>query len=463
MSPEEPQISETLDHDSRLREQSLESSGDLIDCPKTLEQDPSLSPGIDPATNVISATVPEAECEYVEVILAEASILHSPQCSTTASSSSRPLCEYIRQYILDFNWDYVVDESDKQHILRYRQSSMNHNFSPIGYPVLMIFVNHTVPQIDLRIIARDTDNKYDLLLLQSLLICGQHRATWVAFSFSLLHSAMVEGNLPLLNVVSETGIDIDARQTFEHMHKFSELTPLQFAVLSRHKDMIECLSRRGATILTASMADDWEFLTNAHQDMDLLQPLLARLAASGSPAAGRGISLLAIAVAFANLTLIDVLLKAGFSPYLSTNGSTDFSRIVTFDEVSQRVRTPFMVAFNMYRENCVRVDENPMSEPHRSVITKLLSFSTHNLDEGQRSSQLHQVALAYAFAGLAKKYELETALYEMTGFGLEDIERTIRDRRWDLIRSIEPIPCPWAALKLKRPGRVESVSRLERW
>jgi len=475
LSPEDPQISETLDHDSRLREQPLESSGDLIECPRTLEQDPSLSPGIDPATNVISATVPEAECECAEVILAEASTLHSPRSSTTVSSPSRPLHDYIRQHILEINCDYIDDEADKQYILRYQQSSMNPDLCRVGHPVLKVFLEHAMPRKLLQMIARDLDSsRYDLALLQSLLLSGREFPIWVAFSLSLLHAAVVDGNFLLVHVVGQTGVDIDAQLPLEYRHNLrgkcvlvysipEELTPLQIAVLCRRGAIVKALSGFGATILTGNRDSDWRFLKDAYGQSDLLQPLLSRLTISRNDTARRGLELLDLAVRRADSTMIDVLLRAGFNPFKSLDVITDFGSIRTFEQVSQEIPTPFMVALDMCREEHIRLDKDPMSASRSCIIIKLLSFNDHEFDGRQRREQLQlpQVALAYAFAALADDHELQHALIENTGFYRTAIETTIRNHSWGMITKVGPIPSPWAMPEVEAPLQKRPMLRIE--
>ena len=434
-----------------LREPDAESSGDFVESPGILERDRSLQPVSESVENAVPTTNSGSRFEHGDLTSAVASVGHSIQSPTTPLFCPGPLYRYIRQF--------VVHETEKEHSTRLYQFPFEDDFSRVRHPILNFFVEYAMPQYSLQRIARDIDNKYELRLLRSLLQTGRNRARWMAFSLSLLYFAVVNGNIPLLDVVSSTSIDLDVRLPHEYWQSFpkdrnlvyaisGELTALQIAVIIGRQDVIEVLSERGATILTGNRGCNWRFLKDAYEQMALLQSLLSKLTASWGAATRRGIVLLGLAVRRADSKMIEVLLKAGFSPYLSLDGETDFLSIATFEQVSRKVPTPIMMALDMYREETIRLDKDPMSESRSSMITKLLSFSHHNVIH-ERSSQIQQVALAYAFAVLTNKHELRHTLIEETGLDEWDVMRTVTDHGWDTIKKVGAIPSPWVAPEIE--------------
>jgi hypothetical protein len=376
--------------------------------------------------------------------IAEIRKLVSVQYSTIGSFSSGPLYDCICQFVFERNNDYILSATDRQFLLRSYQPFTRDDFIRANHPVLKTFVRYTIPGGELEDIATSTKDKDELLLLQTLLIAGQCNPKWHSFGSDLLRAAVIHENLALLDRVIESGVDIDKKLVFPDSSGLRKhdlgpvlahrLTSLQFSVRNRREDLIEILNKRGATILP--MNPDYNgvsevFLRDAVSDglIDLVQPLLAKLAASRGCIARRGTRFLDQAVRHADRTMIDSLLQAGLRPYDSCIDRTvNYSRIVSFECVHWTINTPFMAALDMYLEECNRLSAEPILNLRKVIIKKLIGFPTDNLDKEQQLSRHNQVVLGSFLLVLAGKYELREVLQEKSGLDPDDTAKTIRER-----------------------------------
>jgi hypothetical protein len=377
--------------------------------------------------------------------MAEIRRLDSLECTTVGSMLlSGPLYDHICHFVYDRYNDSILSATDRHYLFQHYHPFKREDIDCVYHPVLKMFIKYTTPEEGIESIATSTEDKDDLLLLQTLLFINQFDPKWRFFGSRLLRAAVIHGNLPLLEAATHrrNGINdyldtLDLPRPWEFNLGSTVLrrqTALQLAVRSRRKDVIERLCNRGATILTSYPKSERVFIQDAVEDelMDLVQPLLARLATSGKATAQYGTRLLNQVVRNAEGTMMDILLQAGFSPYDSfLEWATGYS---SFEHLVRKFDTPFLAAFYSYCKECTRLSAGPAIDLRRAIIKKLIDYPTASLDKEQHLSRRNQIFLAYLVSTCVRPDpELVSILGEATGLYFRDIMTTAVSREQHLV------------------------------
>jgi hypothetical protein len=321
---------------------------------------------------------------------------------------SEPLRDYIRAFVSEnpdgiFSKDFVPEN---QRYLYEDQNSSSELANYAGDYLDAAFVQYKTPDVMFRKIMEDTQEDYNLGFLRRLLRISRLNEDWKRFAEDLLLDAAENGNLPLIHILSDAGVNL-----MVHRHKWLKnekaeyrgpFNALQIAVLNRHISIILMLDSRDVPIFTGNPHNDLDFLSHAitQSVLHLVSPLLAKANREETPA-------FSLAVRTSHYALIEIFLKAGFNPYRVTRKTTVRTGLDTTEHLADNCDSPFMSGLNT---------------KSKTILRKFVDYSLERVDKELRLSQLRQLIAGYVFALGSEDLELQNAILE-TGLDTKEVEQ----------------------------------------
>jgi ankyrin repeat protein len=268
-----------------------------------------------------------------------------------------------------------------------------------------VFVQYTLPKDDLYAVVRASKTTEDLVLLRRLLLISRSNAKWKPFGENLLLDAATDGNQPLLVMLLDVEVDVNAMASSTRSSYSIALrrpfNALQTAVHGGYENLIDILTRRGAQIFIGDRQVDYSFLCDAiySDNLDFAKPLLAKAATSDIETTRNGVAVLVLAMQQLYGRIVNVLLEAGFSPYWKVRKSP-------FSDRNSDPDSAFAAALSTGRTEYLKI---------------FLRLSSQGLDEEQCRERLQQLTAGYAFACSTGDIELRNAISD-TEWDLDEID-----------------------------------------
>jgi ankyrin repeat protein len=187
-------------------------------------------------------TVPRFECTF------SIPSLQSSAPDTSSISFSKLMYEFVWAAFFSKDVFTPVRSSLQQQLHLTPQNPIKDLTSRMDPLLRHVISNQTNPDRIFNTLIRRTKDENDLLFLRGLLVSKALDVNLKHFAEKLLVDATIDGNLPLMEILVDAGVDVNARSIQEGAMDSGDrkVTALHMAVYNRREDLIKYLLCHGA-------------------------------------------------------------------------------------------------------------------------------------------------------------------------------------------------------------------------